>query len=70
MLAAIVFGHIAFATFLVNQAIYLTILASLLYLADVIVHDGAETLLRPERRSARGFSPWSASSATRSPRSP
>jgi potassium-dependent mechanosensitive channel len=48
VLAATVFGHIAFATFLVNQAIFLTILASLLYLADVIVHDGAETLLRPE----------------------
>jgi potassium-dependent mechanosensitive channel len=48
VLAATVFGHIAFATFLVNQAIYLTILASLLYLADVIIHDGAETLLRPE----------------------
>jgi len=48
VLAATVFGHIAFAAFLVNQAIYLTILASLLYLADVIIHDGAETLLRPE----------------------
>ena len=48
MLAATVSSHIAFAAFVVNQAIYLTILASLLYLADVIVHDGAETLLRPE----------------------
>ena len=48
VLTATVFGHIAFAAFLVNQAIYLTILASLLYLADVIIHDGAETLLRPE----------------------
>ncbi len=48
VLAATVFGYIAFAAFLVNQAIVLTILASLLYLADVIVHDGAETLLSPE----------------------
>ena len=55
VLAAIVFGHIAFATFLVNQAIYLTILASLLCLADVIVHDGAETLLRPEAPLGAGL---------------
>ena len=41
-------GYIAFATFLVNQAIYLTALGSLLYIADSIIHDGTEALLRPE----------------------
>jgi potassium-dependent mechanosensitive channel len=53
IVAAIVFGatltgYIAFAIFLVNQVIFLTILASVLYLVDVIVHDGTETLLRPD----------------------
>jgi potassium-dependent mechanosensitive channel len=46
--AAALAGYIAFATFLVNQAIYLTALGSLLYLADCIVQDGTEALLRPE----------------------
>ena len=41
-------GYVALAAFLVNQALSLTILASLLYLFDVIVHDGAEALLRPD----------------------
>ncbi len=41
-------GYIAFATFLVNQAIYLSILGCLLYLIDVIVQDGVEALLSPE----------------------
>jgi len=41
-------GYVALATFLFNQALSLTILASLLYLFDVIVHDGAEALLRPD----------------------
>jgi potassium-dependent mechanosensitive channel len=46
--AAALAGYIAFATFLVNQAIYLTALGSLLYLADCIVQDGTEALLSPE----------------------
>ena len=46
--AAALTGYIAFATFLVNQAIYLTVLGSALTIADVIVQDGTETLLRPE----------------------
>ena len=46
--AAAALGYVALATFLVNQALSLTILASLLYLFDVIVHDGAEALLRPD----------------------
>ena len=41
-------GYIAFATFLVNQAIFLTVLASILYLIDVIVREGTETLLQPD----------------------
>ena len=48
ILAAALTGYIAFATFLINQAIYLTILGSALYIADVIVQDGAEALLKPE----------------------
>ena len=48
ILAAALTGYIAFATFLINQAIYLTVLGSALYLADVIVQDGTEALLKPE----------------------
>ena len=48
ILAAALTGYIAFATFLINQAIYLTILGSALYIADVIVQDGTEALLKPE----------------------
>jgi small-conductance mechanosensitive channel len=48
--AAALTGYIAFATFLVNQATYLTVLGSLLYLADCIVQDGTEALLSPEAR--------------------
>jgi len=48
ILAAALTGYIAFATFLVNQAIYLTALGSLLYLADCIIQDGTEALFRPE----------------------
>jgi small-conductance mechanosensitive channel len=48
-------GYIAFATFLVNQAIYLTALGSLLYLADCIVQDGTEALLKPEAPVGAGL---------------
>ena len=41
-------GYIAFATFLVNQAIFLTILGCQLYVIDVIVQDGTRALLSPE----------------------
>ncbi len=41
-------GYVAFATFLVNQAIFLAILGCCLYLIDVIVQDGTAALLRPE----------------------
>ena len=46
--AAVATGYVAFGTFLVNQALSLTVLGSILYLIDVIVQDGAETLLKPE----------------------
>jgi potassium-dependent mechanosensitive channel len=48
ILALALTGYVAFAAFLVNQAIYLTALGSLLYLADCIVQDGAEALFKPE----------------------
>ncbi len=48
ILAAALAGYIAFATFLINQAIYLTVLGSALYLADIIAQDGTEALLKPE----------------------
>ena len=41
-------GYIAFATFLVNQAIYLSVLGSALYIADIIAQDGTEAILRPD----------------------
>ena len=53
--AAALTGYIAFATFLVNQVIYLTALGSLLYLIDCIVHDGTEALLAPEAPVGAGL---------------
>ena len=41
-------GYVAFAAFLVNQALFLTGLGCVLYLVDVIVRDGAEMLLKPD----------------------
>jgi potassium efflux system protein len=41
-------GYVAFATFLVNQAIYLSVLGSGLYIADIIAQDGAEALFKPD----------------------
>ncbi len=46
--AAAVLGYIAFANFLINQAIVLAILACGLFLIDVVVQDGAEALLHPD----------------------
>jgi potassium efflux system protein len=48
VLAATLGGYIAFATFLVKQAVALTVLASALYIFDIIVQDGTEALLRPD----------------------
>ena len=46
--AAALTGYIAFAAFLVNQAIYLSVLGSALYIADIIARDGTEAVLRPD----------------------
>ena len=48
--AAAVTGYIAFATFLVNQAIYLSVLGSALVIADIIAQDGTAAVLRPDAR--------------------
>jgi small-conductance mechanosensitive channel len=41
-------GYVAFATFLVNQAIYLSVVGSGLYIADIIAQDGTEAVLKPD----------------------
>ncbi|HTZ67210.1 MAG TPA: DUF3772 domain-containing protein [Roseiarcus sp.] len=46
--AASLTGYIAFATFLVNQTIYLSVVGSALYIADIIAQGGTEALLKPE----------------------
>ncbi len=38
-------GYVAFAAYLINRAVFLTILACILYLIDVVIHDGTERLL-------------------------
>ena len=48
VLAAAIGGYIAFAIFLVNQALVLTVLGSALYLIDITVQDGTERLLQPD----------------------
>jgi small-conductance mechanosensitive channel len=48
ILAAVAAGYIAFITFVINQVIFLAILGSALYLVDIVVHDGAEILIRPD----------------------
>ncbi len=47
---AAVTGYVAFATFLVNQAIYLSVLGSGLTIADIIAQDGIEAVLKPDAR--------------------
>jgi potassium efflux system protein len=48
ILAAALTGYIAFATFLVNQAIYLSVLGSALAIADIIAQDGIGAVLKPD----------------------
>jgi len=50
---ALLTGYIAFATFIIEQMIWIVSLASVLYLATVVVHEGAETLLQPETSLGR-----------------
>jgi potassium-dependent mechanosensitive channel len=48
MFGATVLGYIAFANFLVNQAIFLIVLGCCLYLADIVVQEGTGTVLHPD----------------------
>src|SRR5277367_676002 len=41
-------GYVAFATFLTNQAIYLSIVGAALYIADIIAQDGTEAVFKPD----------------------
>ncbi|MGB7974810.1 MAG: DUF3772 domain-containing protein [Roseiarcus sp.] len=41
-------GYIAFSTFLINQAIYLSIVGAALYIADIIAQDGTEAVFKPD----------------------
>ena len=52
---ATVSGYIAFATFLVNQTMFVATVATMLYLIDVIVQEGAQQLLRPTAPIGRGL---------------
>jgi small-conductance mechanosensitive channel len=45
---AAVTGYVAFATFLVDQSIYLSVLGSGLYIADIIAQDGIEAVLKAD----------------------
>jgi potassium-dependent mechanosensitive channel len=48
MFASALTGYIAFATFLVNQAIYLSVVGSGLFIADIVAQDGTAAILRPD----------------------
>jgi potassium-dependent mechanosensitive channel len=41
-------GYIAFAAFLINQAIYLSVVGAALTIADIIAQDGIEAVLKPD----------------------
>ncbi|HEY1780395.1 MAG TPA: DUF3772 domain-containing protein [Roseiarcus sp.] len=45
---AALIGYVAFATFLLNQAIYLSLLGSGLFIADIVAQDGIEAVLKPD----------------------
>jgi potassium efflux system protein len=48
LLLAAAAGYVAFATFLINQAIYLSIVGAALYIADIIAQDGTEAVFKPD----------------------
>ena len=59
ILTALVFGatlagYIAFATFLINKTMFVAGVVSLVYIADILVQEGAESALRRTRRSGAG----------------
>jgi potassium-dependent mechanosensitive channel len=41
-------GYVAFSTFLINQAIYLSIVGAALYVADILAQDGTEAAFKPD----------------------
>jgi small-conductance mechanosensitive channel len=60
LLTALVFGatlagYIAFATFLINKAMLVVAVVSVLYLADILVQEGAEALLKPDAAVGRSL---------------
>ena len=55
ILGATLAGYIAFATFLVDQTMFVAMLAAALYLIDVVGQEGAEELLRPSAAIGRGL---------------
>ena len=68
---AAVTGYVAFATFLVNQAIYLSVVGAALYIADIIAQDGTEAVFKPDGPiGSRVCWRWRDCAATRSRRSP
>ncbi len=54
-LGASLAGYIAFATFLVNQTMFILALGITLYLADALIQEGAEAFLRPETAIGHGL---------------
>jgi potassium efflux system protein len=55
ILGATLAGYIAFATFLINKAMFVTAAVSALYLADVLVQESADNLLQPDAAIGRGL---------------
>ena len=49
------FGYIAFATFLVNQTLFVVAVASALYILDAIVQESAEMFLQPDAAIGHGL---------------
>jgi small-conductance mechanosensitive channel len=45
---AAVIGYVAFATFLLNQAIYLSVVAAALTIADILAQDGTDAVFKPD----------------------
>jgi small-conductance mechanosensitive channel len=48
-------GYVAFATYVVQQAMELTMIVATLYIVDAVLQEGAETLLKPSAPVGRGL---------------
>ncbi len=55
ILGATLAGYVALATFLVNQTMFVAMLATALYLIDVVVQEGADEVLRPNAAIGHGL---------------